>query len=230
MQATLNRFDPRVAERLSALIRRGRGTALFDADHTLYCDDAGEAFYAHLFGPERFAAYRALEAVDKIDAYVRLATDMAGMAEGEVVERARRFFETRFVHRIYPAMRELVAEMLGAGWDVRIVSASPRWIIQAGAPHLGLDPAHVIGLSVEVAGGYLTDRLSSEIPYGTGKVTALRREGLVPSFAAGDSAGDVFMLETAAEALVIAYDDYPGQSPLLDRALELNWMIQRTSK
>ena len=232
MHATLNRFDPGVEARLDAMLAGSPGLAVFDADHTLYCEDAGEAFYRELFGDARFAEYRALEARNSFAAYAKIATDMAGMEEVHLQERASAFFREHFAPRVYPAMRRLIDRLGEAGWRVHVVTASPRWIIQAGAPLFGLAAEQVIGVDVALEAGRLTDRLAYALPYGPGKVHAIERFlGARPRFAAGDSAADRFMLETATHgALALAYDDYPAQQPLLDRARERGWMIQRCSK
>lgn len=238
MDARLDRFDPAVEEALTELIERGPGLAVFDADHTLYCHDAGEEFYQHLIAgrhlvavdPDRdlFAEYRALEARDQVAAYTRLATDMAGLHDTHLAELARAFFDAHFVSRIYPAMRRLIADLLAARWRVYLVTASPRWPIQAAAPHFGLTPGHVIGVDVALEEGRLTDRLAYELPYAAGKVKAIRRLlGQRPQLAAGDSAADRWMLDTAtAGALVLRYPDYPAQEPLLVRAAEAGWLVQ----
>lgn len=232
MHGRLEHFDTHVQHALDAMIARGPGLACFDADHTLYCHDAGEGFYEHLIGAgliaDELAAYRALEATDHIAAYERLATRMAGLLDADLRERARAYFAEAFVPNIYPAMRRLIADMLAARWDVRLVSASPRWPIQAAAPHFGLTPDHVVALDVHVIDGRLTEMLAFELPYAAGKVTAIDRFiKQRPRFAAGDSAGDRWMLDLATDtALVLRYPDYPGQKPLLDRAAEAGWLVQ----
>lgn len=238
MDARLERFDPAVDSALRELIARGPGLAVLDADHTLYCHDAGEEFYQHLIagrhlpgpdpGGDRFADYRRLEALDHVAAYTRLATDMAGLHDAHLTELARAFFAAQFAPRIYPAMRRLIADLLAARWQVHLVTASPRWPVQAAAPHFGLTAAHVIGIDLELEDGRLTDRLAYELPYASGKVKAIERFfGRRPNFAAGDSAGDRWMLDTATDAaLVLRYPDYPSQAPLLARAAEAGWLVQ----
>lgn len=232
MEGRLDRFSPHIQQALDDLLLRGPGLACFDSDHTLYCHDASEAFYQHLVAegllPDRFAEYRALEVTDHVTAYCQLATHMAGLADDHLHALARDFFANQFSPRIYPAMRQLIADMLRTGWDVRLVSAAPRWAIQAAAPHFGLEPAHVVALDVHLEGGRLTDRLVFDLPYGPGKVQAIDRALKTrPRFAAGDSSGDRWMLDHATDtALVLRYRDYPSQAPLLARAAEAGWLIQ----
>lgn len=238
MEGSLEKFSPVVSARLTARIQSGPGRAVFDADHTLWSHDAGEEFYAWLvenrllvnvdYARDLFADYRALEAVDELAAYAKLVTDMAGLTEQRVQELAARFFRERFQQRCYSAMRGLLEQLAGAGWEARIVTASNRWIVQAAAPHFGLAPEQVIGVDVHVEGGTLTDALVYELPYGPGKVKAIQRfVGHRPHLAAGDSAGDLYMLETAADlALVLAYPGYDKQRPLLDAAARRGWLVQ----
>lgn len=212
------------------MMKRGPGLACFDADHTLYCHDAGEAFYRYLIDeklvPDRFAEYRALEKTDEVRAYCQLATNLAGLEDAHLTALAHTFFSERF--RPYPAMQELIRTLLANQWDVRIISAGPRWPIEAAAAHFGLTRQQVVALDVHVENGRVTDRLLFDLPYARGKVQAidsiLKRR---PRFAAGDSAADRFMLDTATDtALVIKYPDYSGQAPLLSRAAEAGWLVQ----
>jgi phosphoserine phosphatase len=238
MKGTLERFDPDIQRRLDERIRKGPGLAVFDADHTLWCEDSGETFYQWLIAGRHlkdvdytldlFAEYRALEKVDENAAYVKLITDMAGLPEPVVQDLCRDFFPT-FVQNCFPAMRDLVRDLLAAGWDVRIVTAASRWLVQAGCHHFGLAPDCVIGVDLHVENGVLTRDLAYDFPYGPGKVKAIQRFiGHRPHLAAGDSAGDLYMLETAQDlALVLAYDGYEKQRPLLDAARARGWLVQR---
>lgn len=212
------------------MMKRGPGLACFDADHTLYCHDAGESFYQYLIDekqvPDRFADYRALERTDEIRAYCQLATNLAGLEDAHLTALAHTFFTERF--RPYPAMQDLVRTLLREKWEVRIVSAGPRWPIVAAAAHFGLSREHVVALDVHLENGRVTDRLLFDLPYAQGKVQAIDRFfGQRPRFAAGDSAADRWMLDTATDtALVLRYPDYPSQQPILTRAKEAGWLVQ----
>jgi hypothetical protein len=79
--------------------------------------------------------------------------------------------------RYYDQQRDLVATLVRAGFDVRIISASATPVVQVWAKDVGLDARHVTGVTNTVRAGRLTSRLEScggadadsVIPYIDGK-------------------------------------------------------------
>lgn len=93
------------------------------------------------------------------------------------------------------------------GIPVWVVSASPRAIVEAAMPVVGLATSQVIAVREAPAppGGVLPPGVERPIPYNTGKVTRLReRIGAAPVYAAfGDNAFDVPMLREARVPVAI---------------------------
>lgn len=209
--------------------------AAFDADGTLWRGDVGEdllrflAARGHLpdGGAGAFARYEALNARAPIDSYGYAVTVMAGMAEVELEALCATFFTERFSGRVFPFVRPLLEVLRAAGVEVWICSASPRWIVEAGARALGIDVAHVIGVDAEVEDGRLTERLRLPVTAGPGKVTWLGRRGVSPGFACGNGELDLDMLLAAQHRLVIAPFDGPDNA-LVGHARVHGWPILRT--
>jgi phosphoserine phosphatase len=134
--------------------------------------------------------------------------------------------------QIYDEMKDLVGALQDDGFEVWIVSASPQPVAEVGAAEAGIDRAHVIGVrtvvddqlkgtSHLVGCGNIPDGDDTIIPFLEGKrcwinraifeelPVAQRLKTVEPSkravFAAGDSDGDVAMLQDAtALKLVLA--------------------------
>ncbi|MBN1336770.1 MAG: HAD-IB family phosphatase [Deltaproteobacteria bacterium] len=210
--------------------RSGRRVACFDADDTLWEGDLGEAFLEWLArggrialaAPDFLSAYQARVRADRTAGYTWAVQVMAGLKEADVV-RWSRHLAAAWPPR--PAMAGLLDGLRHAGVETWIVSASNHWIVREAAVRLGVPVHRAIGIRVEVEGGRLTDRPVRPIPHGSGKAEAVQRYvGASPDLAAGDSLGDLEMLETARLPLVV--DARGGPPSALHRiALARSWPV-----
>ncbi|MBI3891365.1 MAG: HAD-IB family phosphatase [Candidatus Wallbacteria bacterium] len=237
--AAVDGFSATNSRRLEALMASGPGLAVFDADGTLWSDDAGEGFYGWLVEQRRLkgvdyshdpvAEYFAVEAKDQPLAYGMAVTQMAGLSEDAVKRWAASYFRVAFAKRVHQPQKNLIAALRAHGWDVWIVSASNRWIIQAGAPYVGVDPSHVVGIDLVVRDGVLTDRLAYPVTWGPGKAEAIAR--LIarrPDLATGDSRGDLEMLMSARGlALLVAHPEKASQKQMRTLARRRGWLVQQ---
>ncbi len=164
----------------------------------------------------------------------RAATVFAGTTVHEFEERAAAFLTTathpRF-GRIWPAltyapMFELITLLRVLDFTVYVVSGSSRDFLRTmAASAFGAEREHVIGTEVEI--DYLdgrllrTDRLIPQ-DVGPGKPAHLwDRSGRVPLLAAGNTIGDLELLESARFALLLDHDDPDREYVYTDReALE----------
>ncbi|MER2565129.1 MAG: haloacid dehalogenase-like hydrolase [Myxococcaceae bacterium] len=209
--------------------------AVFDADGTLWRGDVGEDLLRYLGAnallphapPQVFAKYDALHTTTPTEAYGFAVQVMRGVSELELNRVCQTFFTQRFVGRVFPFVRPLFDVLRAGGVEVWICSASPRWVVEAGARSLGLEPANVIGVDAEVEQGVLTDRLQLPITAGPGKVTWLQRKQVSFGFAAGNGELDVDMLEAASHRLVVAPFDGLENS-LVRHARTHGWPILKT--
>ncbi len=217
------------------LAEPGAGRAVcFDADGTLWRGDVGEELLRFLAAEDRlpshrgerdvYARYERIHDVDPPEAYAFAVAVMAGLTDAGLRAQCDAFFARRFAGRLFPFTRPLLAAFSAQGYVPWLVSASPRWIVEAGAAALGV--THVIAVDAELEGGTLTDRVKRPVPAGQGKVELLRAAGVQPAFAAGNGALDQPMLELAPVRLVVAPHDDPGNA-LVRVAEARGWAVQR---
>ncbi len=211
-------WDPLWRRGWEELLSRPQGEgppalAAFDADGTLWADDAGEAMlrmFAREGGlPGRteddiLEEYNARVEADVSAGYAWAVTVMAGGTETGVQALARRTMDSFLPSRLFPAMASLVRNLHAhPAWEVVIVSASNRWIVEAGVAVLGLASTQVMGIQMEVHDGVLGETLQLPLTNGVGKVEALqKRYGRPPALAMGNSMHDAPMLAAATERAV----------------------------
>lgn len=210
-----------------------RRVACFDADGTLWTEDQGEAFLRWLlagrlldvdYARDTYAEYEERTRRDLVDGYRWGVQVMAGLVERDVALWADQLAAAWPTYR--QEMTGLLRGLDGAGVEVWIVSASNVWTVRSAARRLGLDTSRIIGVEVELASGRLTDRIVEPMPCMAGKVAAIRaRIGKLPDLACGDGLGDLEMLESAAQPLVVGCLG-AGEKPLLRIARERGWPLQ----
>lgn len=147
----------------------------------------------------------ALYKEDKVseDAIVRAMTVCyAGWSEAEVVALSRRLAEQVLARARYEGIAEIARGLKDRGLRVVVVSGSPGWLVREGVRGvLPLVPEEdVFGTRVSVERGVLGPDMLEPVTFFEGKVRALEAElpGRRPSFAFGDSKGDVPLLHHAA--------------------------------
>ncbi|MGH9868946.1 MAG: HAD family hydrolase [Candidatus Polarisedimenticolia bacterium] len=85
------------------------------------------------------------------------------------------------------------------GFQILVVSGSPRWVVEVAVQPFGVPPSEVLAGQVAVVNSVLSDGVIEPLPHGKGKIQAiLRRYGRVPIVAAGNGLGDLAMLEGAS--------------------------------
>ena len=205
------------------------GVAAFDADGTLWREDAGEAFLRHLVaigwvrlpdGRDPYEAYERAVERDKRSGYMYAAQLQAGLLEAEVGAEAERFARSWVPPRLVRASQELRAACADAGLRTVVVSASPGPIVRAAAPLAGF--TELAAIEVRVRDGRFTGEVLDPVTYAEGKVHAVSRFGPL-IVACGDSlAGDLSLLSAARIPFVVA----PSRgSPLSAEALRRGWCV-----
>ncbi len=232
---TPGRWDPAIRAGLEAMLAsEAPGIAAFDWDETCIRGDISETWLAELEAAQptgRVDAYEAGCAADKRAAYIQLAIDLVHdrterevrAAVLDVAERAVR--DGRIAFR--PEIRELIWALQRHGWAVWVVTASPTAVVQPLAETYGIHPHRVLGMQSPLsADGRYLPHLNEPATFREGKRSALTdHAGGAPTFAAGDSEGDLWMLSAARYRLLV--DRGPRGDPALRaRATAEGWWIQ----
>lgn len=205
--------------------------AAFDCDGTLWAGDAGERFFdwelkRNVLSSEverwvraRYADYKAGK-VTEDDMCGEMVTIHNGLAESEVQQLAKEFFDENFVKQIFPEMQHLVHRLQDQGCDVWAVSSTNEWVIQAAMKHFGIAVKNILAASVEIDGGRITNHLI-RVPSGEGKPRAIREViGKNPDAAFGNSRWDAAMLAMAQHSFAV------NPNPDLEQAArERGWQI-----
>ncbi|MEW6282485.1 MAG: HAD-IB family phosphatase, partial [Candidatus Eremiobacterota bacterium] len=181
----LDRWNPEVEQRLESFladVRAGKiehPTAVFDFDGTLCKRDIGERFLQWLIDEQKiqgsYSDYEEAVKRDPAEGYALAVKMMKGVAEESLKAWAAPFAAEHVQANVFPKQRELVSQLQEAGVDVWIVSASNRWVVEAAAPLLGIDPEQAVGISAVVRDGKLTDEIEGPVTYREGKVEAIRK-------------------------------------------------------
>ena len=104
----------------------------------------------------------------------------------------------------YQEFRDLIALMQQNSWQIKIVTASPQWIIEEVAPEFGLKATDVIGMHLAVADGVTLAEIIEPFTYGQGKVAALQQAtGTLADLCFGDSINDLPLLQSAKKKGVL---------------------------
>jgi phosphoserine phosphatase len=140
-------------------------------------------------------------------AYAMNAWAFAGWTERDAEAFAGEVLrELRVADRIRAGVRKVVDWAKAREVDAYVVSASPVWIVRAGAAILGLPRDRVLAMSPAARGGVVEARIEGPITYGDGKLTAIQsaRPASILLGAFGDSAWDAAMLRAARVPVAVS--------------------------
>lgn len=122
------------------------------------------------------------------------AHGLKGQQETEVRAAAKEFFET-YKPNLYPQSRYLVTALKEHGYDNLMISAGVYEVVDLARQELGLDGT--LATRAHVEHGVYTGALDTNLHVHTGKAEAIGKLGGHPTFAFGDSSGDIGMLSLA---------------------------------
>lgn len=225
----------------------GRKVAVFDADGTLWRGDIGEEFLRHQLKEKQLLGvpkglrldelwityWSAVQQGRAAEAYNWPAQWNAGVEESVLLKWARVFYDHHYKDKVFPQMAELVRLFKDLRFEVWVVSASMRWIVQVGAESLGISCNHVIGASVQVIGGKLTSELAHPVPYRDQKAVLIEKYIQVdPLFAAGNTYWDRELIATSKDLKLAVWSEkqgeinYGSEQELQKLAMAQNWLQQ----
>jgi phosphatidylglycerophosphatase C len=132
--------------------------------------------------------------------------------------------EGKLASRLHPEAIAILEWARAAQIDTLLVSASPRPVVEAAARVVGIDGAHVFAATPSYAdSGLMLPRVVRPIPYGPGKVNAIRgyakERTLYAAF--GDNVFDLAMLGEARVGVAVR-----PKSRLRERAHEVSGIVE----
>jgi HAD superfamily phosphoserine phosphatase-like hydrolase len=222
---------PKPSQLIDSVLGLRPTLAVFDCDGTLWSGDAGEGFFdwelkrgvisddVARWARARYAEYRAGKVYED-DMCAEMVTIHKGLKEADLLRLSREFFDEYFVPRIFPEMRQLIAELQNSGCDVWAVSSTNDWTIREAMRHFGIPQDKILAASVEIDNGIITDRLI-RVPSGVGKPKAILDViGRPPDAAFGNSRWDGEMLRIARYPVAV------NPNPDLEQmARERGWTV-----
>jgi phosphoserine phosphatase len=218
--------------------------AVFDADGTLWPQDAGEEFlrFQHEQGllknlpSDPIAHYRKLLKKDVNTGLVWLAQVNKGLTVQEVRQMASEWHNSqRHTAWAYEDQKILIEELKKRDITPYIVSGSIKWALEPLAISVGISPEHVVAVETEVHDGVITANPIEPVTFFYGKVEAFLKasDGSSPIFACGNSMGDYDLIQTskAIKFAVSGADPtdafFEGEKKLAEKAEELDWYYHR---
>ncbi len=212
--------------------------AFFDLDHTVLSRSSAAlwARFEHREGRlSRWQLVRLawwtlqyrLALVDMTVMTRRLAADMRGQSEAEILERADRWFEEMVRPCITVGAVERIKEHKAQGHRVALLTASTAYVAAPAAQALGLGDDYIC-TRLEVQDGLFTGRCVEPICYGPGKVywaqefCARYNLDLAGSYFYTDSYTDLAMLEAVSHPVAVNPD-----VRLSRRAAREGWAVER---
>ena len=169
-----------------------------------------DAYLAHRFDEERICEIMTWVAAEYTEAELRAFCD-------DLLVRRR------LQGRLHEEVAAVVRFTKENAIDTFLVSASPSFVVEAGAKIAGISPLNVVAARAHFDGAKMAASVVRPIPYGPGKVTRLReRIGGRPLYAAfGDNAFDVPMLREATVKVAVR-----PKPRLEERAHEVPGLVQ----
>lgn len=197
--------------------------AFFDLDHTVLDGSSGMLFGLYMWRkgllPIRQAASLAREGLlytlggtDFAAGSRKMMQLIAGIADDEMWQRSRAWFDELVAPRISAEARRRVRQHRDRGHQVALLSASTAYVTVPAAESLGLEAGGAIYTQLEIVDGIITGHVIEPICYGQGKVywaaSYARDHGidLSRSFFYTDSFSDLPMLRAIGHPVAVNPD------------------------
>ena len=224
-----------------------RKVAVFDCDGTVFGQVpyylACEALYA--YADEVYKGRTDQLAKEKLAILEKMVKDgnnvgkpyvenrvhfLAGMTPEEVEMIGYNCYYKSYRGKMYPEMKELIANLKEYGFEVWIISASPEFLYQKFvAEELGLPVTQILGVKSVVANGRTTGEIIPPIPQDDGKAVTI--ETFIkakPLIVGGNSRGDMDMInESVGLKIIVNPDDEtvrgPEDGPMSGHTVKSYW-------
>lgn len=232
VKTSLQEFPPRLTTQLQQAIVKAKTNAsgplyaAFDADGTLWNLDMGESFFDYQLKncglanlpDDPWKYYLDLKAKgDYEKAYLWLAQINQGIPLTQVRAWAQAFFAGLEDFPLFQSQRHLLDFLRDQGFTIYIVTASVKWSVEPAAAALGIPESQVLGVTTQLRplaqqGWQVSDLQAGPITYRQGKVEALlaATHGVAPLFAAGNTTGDLPLLQSSTGCCLAVGSQPPG--------------------
>ena len=217
-----------------------RPVAAFDADGTLWASDMGESLFHYQYRndllpnlPQNpWEYYVNFHTKEPEKAYLWLAQINAGFPIEVVRKWAREAVKTHPEPGIFNGQKDVIRHLRASGVTVYVVTASIKWAVEPAAELYGIPKENVIGIQTKVTNGVVTEEQEGPITYRQGKVEGLLKAtgGKPPFFAAGNTPGDLPLLESATHLRMVLHSapeghvNYNSEQEMLKIARERGWL------
>lgn len=188
-----------------AVAQPGPHYAAFDADGTLWDNDAGNAFFDHEIDnkliplPEDPWKYvYSLKDEDPRKAFLWLAQIHKGVPISTVRQWAEESYNNKNDRIVcFPAIKKLIDYLLSKKVNVFVITASVKWAVEPCVGQLGIPPENVLGVQTKIVDGIVTDLQEGPITYREGKSQALleKTNNIRPILSCGNTMGDYWLLD-----------------------------------
>ncbi|MCB0349619.1 MAG: haloacid dehalogenase-like hydrolase [Bdellovibrionales bacterium] len=189
-----------------ALAAGAHPIAAFDADGTLWDMDMGDYFFDYQINKkllpdlpqDPWATYLKMHSENSPAAFLWLAQINKGLPLEEIRKWTKQAFQNMPELPIFDGVHEIIKHLQKSNVQVYVVTASIKWAVEPGAEYLGIPAENVIGVSTQIRDGIITDQLEGVVTWHEGKVQGLLNHTKAPPFfAAGNTIGDLALLELA---------------------------------
>lgn len=241
-------FSDETNDRLEAFLdstvpMKIRKVAVFDCDGTLFGQApyylADEALYD--FAQKNYAGKSDQKSKEKMAIVDKLLHGnnvgveyvqnrikfLSGLTAEEVQEMGNDMFHEKYQNKMYPEMKQLLANLKDYDFEIWVVSASPELLYQKFvAEQLGIPEDRILGVkSLVTADGVVTDQLVFPVPQDNGKAEVVNTFiKAKPLFAGGNSRGDMELMNTSVGLkLIVNPDDKKVEKEMDNKTVKGYW-------
>ena len=227
----------------STIPMKTRKVAVFDCDCTLFGQApyylADEALYDYAKrnyeGKTDSLSVAKMAVVDQllhgdnvgVDFVQNRVRFLSGLTADEIQAIGNNMFHEKYQNKMYPEMKQLIANLENFGFEVWILSASPELLYQRFcAEQLGLPEDRILGVKSRVTdGNVVTDELVYPVSQDEGKADVVRTFIKAdPLFVGGNSRGDLEMMNTSVGLkIMINPDDKKAEKVAGGKTLKEYW-------
>lgn len=227
----------------STIPMKTRKVAVFDCDGTLFGQApyylADEALYDYAKrnyeGKTDSLSVAKMAVVDQllhgdnvgVDFVQNRVRFLSGLTADEIQAIGNNMFHEKYQNKMYPEMKQLIANLENFGFEVWILSASPELLYQRFcAEQLGLPEDRILGVKSRVTdGNVVTDELVYPVSQDEGKADVVRTFIKAdPLFVGGNSRGDLEMMNTSVGLkIMINPDDKKAEKVAGGKTLKEYW-------